>query len=197
MNYSATIKDTVKESVKIPKYFYEIIVPQNKDYYSDYTIDFDLEPVVKCPLHDENTPSMRYYPETNTFYCFGCGKGGDIITLHREYVYRTTGSYPKFNETVSFLYNYFILDRQQEAELKYKVPEKEEKSEQDKIEQARYYLYASKLEKQLLVDNSMNFENKVKIWDLLDNLSILVEKGFINARAARESLNEYIIKGSA
>lgn len=42
----------------------------------------------------------------------------------------------------------------------------------------------------------MNFENKVKIWDLLDNLSILVEKGFINARAARESLNEYIIKGS-
>ena len=31
-----------------------------------------------CPFHDEDTPSFIIYPE-NTFYCFGCHKGGDVI----------------------------------------------------------------------------------------------------------------------
>lgn len=34
-----------------------------------------------CPLHEETTPSFTVYPHQNSFYCFGCGAGGDIITL--------------------------------------------------------------------------------------------------------------------
>ena len=74
MGYTKAMLDEVKRRVTIPSYFYNIIIPQRVDYYSDYTVDFDAKPVAKCPLHDEDTPSMRYYEETNTFYCFGCRK---------------------------------------------------------------------------------------------------------------------------
>lgn len=36
-----------------------------------------------CPLHDEDTASFRYYEDEDTFYCFGCRIGGDIVVLHR------------------------------------------------------------------------------------------------------------------
>jgi DNA primase len=37
-----------------------------------------------CPFHDEKTPSFSVNPQDRLFYCFGCGKGGDIITFVRE-----------------------------------------------------------------------------------------------------------------
>ncbi len=37
-----------------------------------------------CPFHDEKTPSFSVNPADKLFYCFGCGKGGDLITFVRE-----------------------------------------------------------------------------------------------------------------
>ena len=37
-----------------------------------------------CPFHNEKTPSFHIYTENNTFYCFGCGAGGDVITFIRR-----------------------------------------------------------------------------------------------------------------
>ena len=34
---------------------------------------------IQCPLHDDKTASFRHYPETDSFYCFGCGVGGTVI----------------------------------------------------------------------------------------------------------------------
>ena len=34
-----------------------------------------------CPYHGEKTPSFTVFPATQSFYCFGCGAGGDAITF--------------------------------------------------------------------------------------------------------------------
>ena len=37
-----------------------------------------------CPFHGEKTPSFTVYPGNGSFYCFGCGAGGDVITFVRK-----------------------------------------------------------------------------------------------------------------
>ena len=34
-----------------------------------------------CPFHLEKTPSFVVYEDTQSFYCYGCGAGGDVITF--------------------------------------------------------------------------------------------------------------------
>lgn len=40
--------------------------------------------VCNCPFHSEKTPSCTIYPEQQSFYCYGCGAGGDVITFIRR-----------------------------------------------------------------------------------------------------------------
>ena len=44
-------------------------------------VDFRPHRKALCLFHKEKTPSMTYYPQTNTFYCWGCGKSGDVIDI--------------------------------------------------------------------------------------------------------------------
>ncbi len=38
----------------------------------------------RCPFHEERTPSFSVNPVEKLYYCFGCGKGGDLISFVRE-----------------------------------------------------------------------------------------------------------------
>ena len=37
-----------------------------------------------CPFHSEKTPSFFVFEDTQSFYCFGCGVGGDVITFIKK-----------------------------------------------------------------------------------------------------------------
>jgi len=37
-----------------------------------------------CPFHSEKSPSFTVYPGDNSFYCFGCGIGGNAVTFIRQ-----------------------------------------------------------------------------------------------------------------
>lgn len=36
-----------------------------------------------CPFHEEKHPSFYIYPDTNSYYCFGCNQGGNAINFVR------------------------------------------------------------------------------------------------------------------
>jgi len=50
-----------------------------------------------CPFHQEKHPSFYLYPDTNSFYCFGCLSGGDVIKFV-ELAYNLS-----FKEAVEYL----------------------------------------------------------------------------------------------
>src|SRR5690625_2020753 len=37
-----------------------------------------------CPFHEEKTPSFSVVKDKQIFHCFGCGKGGNVITFIEE-----------------------------------------------------------------------------------------------------------------
>jgi len=41
--------------------------------------------ITHCPFHDEKTPSFTVSPQKQIYHCFGCGKGGNVITFLQEY----------------------------------------------------------------------------------------------------------------
>ena len=50
---------------------------------SFYGYEPNRQGFVSCPFHSERTASCKVYPKSNSFYCFGCGAGGDVIDFVR------------------------------------------------------------------------------------------------------------------
>ena len=47
-----------------------------------YGLEVKFSNMVRCPFHEDHTPSMQLYEDH--FFCFGCGKHGDVVTLVSE-----------------------------------------------------------------------------------------------------------------
>jgi hypothetical protein len=49
-----------------------------------YEVDFNDQRntgMAKCPLHDDNTPSMSYKLDDGVWKCHSCGEGGDSYSM--------------------------------------------------------------------------------------------------------------------
>jgi hypothetical protein len=169
----------VKSKVTIPMYFYNVIVPQLGSYYDLYPVNFDVKPVVCCPLHDEDTPSCRYYPDTNSFYCFGCQKGGDVIWLHRYFVEKINGELPSKESAIDFLYNFFVKGK----ELQNYLPDTAVKDERLNSDQAivKLNIYRYNLEQSISFDTTLSLDVKKILWNELDIVDILLSENKIIA----------------
>ena len=49
-----------------------------------YKLSINKNKHCKCPFHNDKKPSLRIYPETNTYHCFGCDKTGDVIQFIQD-----------------------------------------------------------------------------------------------------------------
>lgn len=183
----------VLAKVSIPMYFYNIIVPQLGDYYDLYPVDFDNKPVVCCPLHDEDTPSCRYYPETESFYCFGCQKGGNVINLHKYFFERMNGHSIDSDTAVMFLFNYFIKNNStlEVLEKQTQTIDKPIPKSTD-IDMIRYNRYADTLESMLKVDNNISQETKETLWSAMDNLNLLLDINEVGAVDALKYMKDIV-----
>ena len=47
-----------------------------------YGLEVNDSSMARCPFHNDRTPSMKLYADH--FYCFGCGKYGDVVDLTSE-----------------------------------------------------------------------------------------------------------------
>jgi hypothetical protein len=88
VSHLAAFEDKVKQAREIPVLEAISGVVEVKRAGKNY--------LALCPFHNDRHPSLCVYPETNTFHCFGCQKGGDAIAfvrLHFGYGFRQAVQY--------------------------------------------------------------------------------------------------------
>mgnify|MGYP000063320198 CR=1 FL=1 len=182
MGFNKSDIEAIKSKITIADYVKDVIVPEMPWYYSDYTVDFNLKLYIKCPIHGEDTPSFRYYPESNTFYCFGCGAGGDVINLHKAFYKSLSDRDISTEDALSFLKNKFIAKLQSKNTdgLKNRILPKGKvlSSSKDLSKLERVY---RDLDNTLRVEYSLSDDIKNKIFDAIDNAISLVELEKISA----------------
>lgn len=64
-----------------------------------------------CPFHNEKTPSFKVSPGKGIWHCFGCGKGGNVISFIME---KEVISYPEAIKFIAKKYN-IIVDEEKET----------------------------------------------------------------------------------
>lgn len=76
-----TANDVTKKKKKGHEDFQAVKVSVSMDDILDmYGVKINGNQTI-CPFHGENIPSLYIYQLTDSFYCFGCNKGGDIFTF--------------------------------------------------------------------------------------------------------------------
>ena len=85
--YDEELINEIKDKIDIVEFMseYTTLKRRGRDWFG------------KCPFHDERTASFSVTPQKNTYYCFGCGEGGDVITFCQKFLSMT------YEETIKYL----------------------------------------------------------------------------------------------
>lgn len=181
----------IKEKVSIQTYFDNVILPDMASYYDGQTVDFEFKPTCCCPLHNEDTPSFRVYEYSNTYYCFGCGSGGDIVHLHQEYMKINKNRHIGFDEAVDGLYNFFVKGKNLNKIVAPSKARESSKKESTNLQILRYNKSLYDTLQFMQKSKKMALTDKISTYDDLDDVDTLVRLGWMNAEDAMEFvLNE-------
>lgn len=79
------LEDIVLTTVSVAQYYNEFVVPLDPNRFRA----FNNGSTSICPLHDDTDPSFgiindRHKKGVKIFHCFGCGRTGSVIDLHRS-----------------------------------------------------------------------------------------------------------------
>lgn len=100
-----------------------------KDVIAHYGYHTNRAGFIRCPFHNDKTPSLKVYEKTNTWHCFGCGEGGDVIS----FVKKLFGL--SFTETLKRIDTDFILSIFERPTLhEYRRAQKESEERKEKYE---------------------------------------------------------------
>jgi DNA primase len=132
-----------------------------------------------CPFHAEKTPSFMVNPERQTFHCFGCGEGGDVLSFVTKY-YNLT--FPEALKELATRYQITLPEKrftaadQNKAEKRQKLFEINERAARmyhefltnhSEAAQARSYLAGRDISEKMIIQFNLGYAPPG--WDYLSN----------------------------
>ena len=76
MYFSKQFITSLKQSISIEKLIGQYVELKN---HGDHLIG-------RCPFHNDNDPSFTVFPQTQSFYCFGCNAGSKAVTSSSDHI---------------------------------------------------------------------------------------------------------------
>lgn len=150
-----------------------------KDGLEYYGVHFNSRGFAPCPFHNERTPSFHYNSKTDRYYCFSCGKSGNIINFVADYFnYSLPNELRQVLERINDDFNLGLA----------KVLSAEEKKAYQ--EDKRLNKFVLEAEKHISADASKNYDKWSRIHGYLYRAYLEIDKSDIELGDLIEQLDE-------
>lgn len=135
-----------------------------KDVFKWLNIVIESNGSYRCPIHGEDKiASAVYYEDSDTAYCFGCGKSYDILELVKDYFNIS------FFESIKKIESYFGIDYSEKLEKKAKI------LDDTKIKMQFKWEYDNKMSKYICTNKEKKLDFIKEIWDEKNLIDINLE----------------------
>lgn len=177
IEYSQEMLDEINNNVDLIGYASQTLdlVKRGNDYFTH------------CPKHEDKTPSLSFNPEANYYYCFSCGRHGQIINFLKDF---ENLSFPEavkkasalanldvskmcFSNTIAFLRKYEQIQQRKVRECTHRILDQHE---YDKYKKEPITEWLTEGISQSVMDKYDiridNFQNRIvyPVYDIQNNL---------------------------